>query len=107
MAGSYGKMGAAVLAAKACLSSGAGLLTTWIPACGYEIMQTAVPEAMVRTDDNQFHLTNYPANIDSYQAAGIGPGIGMNDETAGMLERFAPELPQTHRPGCGCTQYNW
>jgi hydroxyethylthiazole kinase-like uncharacterized protein yjeF len=92
MAGSYGKMGAAVLAAKACLTSGAGLLSTWIPACGYEIMQTALPEAMVRTDDEEFHITNYPADLDMFQAAGIGPGIGMNDETATMLTALLPNF---------------
>ncbi len=50
LAGSYGKIGAAVLAAKACLRSGAGLLTAHLPSCGYNIMQTAVPEAMVLAD---------------------------------------------------------
>ena len=43
-------MGAAVLAAKACLRSGTGLLTCHVPACGVEILQTAVPEAMVDAD---------------------------------------------------------
>ena len=40
VAGSYGKIGAAVLSAKACLRSGAGLLTCHIPKCGYDILQT-------------------------------------------------------------------
>jgi len=63
LAGSYGKIGAAVLAAKACLSAGAGLLTTRLPACGYEIMQTSLPESMVSVDEDQFHLTSYPTNL--------------------------------------------
>jgi len=88
LAGSYGKMGAAMLAAKACLASGAGLLTTWLPACGYEIMQTGLPEAMVRTDDEEFHITTYPSKAEVYQAAGIGPGIGMHEETINMLGGF-------------------
>ena len=49
VAGSYGKMGAAVLAARACLRAGVGLLTVHTPRCGVEILQTAVPEAMVMT----------------------------------------------------------
>ena len=53
LAGSYGKIGAAMLAAKACLCAGAGLLTSHLPSCGYEIMQTAVPEAMVQIDDGR------------------------------------------------------
>ena len=47
VAGSYGKIGAAVLAAKACMHSGIGLLTCYLPKCGFEIMQTSLPEAMV------------------------------------------------------------
>jgi ADP-dependent NAD(P)H-hydrate dehydratase / NAD(P)H-hydrate epimerase len=88
LAGSYGKIGAAVLAAKACLAAGSGLLTSWLPACGYEIMQIALPEAMVRTDENEFHLTTFPSDLDIFQVAGLGPGIGTHEETAYMVERF-------------------
>jgi ADP-dependent NAD(P)H-hydrate dehydratase / NAD(P)H-hydrate epimerase len=88
LAGSYGKIGAAVLASKACLSAGAGLLTSHLPACGYEIMQVSIPEAMVSIDDDEFHLTTFPVNLEIYQAAGFGPGIGMNNETAYMLKNF-------------------
>jgi ADP-dependent NAD(P)H-hydrate dehydratase / NAD(P)H-hydrate epimerase len=88
MAGSFGKMGAAILAAKACLATGAGLLTTWLPACGYEIMQTTLPEAMVQVDEDEFHLTTFPSNLESYQSAGLGPGIGTHHETTDMMKRF-------------------
>jgi NAD(P)H-hydrate epimerase len=93
IAGSYGKMGAAVLAAKACLRSGAGLLTCHIPKCGYEILQTAVPEAMVMTDFNSSFVTKidpdcYRADTAKYDAAGIGPGIGTASETRIMLKDF-------------------
>jgi len=88
LAGSYGKMGAAILAAKACLSAGVGLLTSCFPFCGYDIMQTAVPEAMAITDENEFHLSTIPANLDIYQAAGLGPGIGTDNETAEMVMNF-------------------
>jgi NAD(P)H-hydrate epimerase len=88
LAGSYGKMGAAVLAAKSCLSAGAGLLTSHIPSCGYGIMQTSVPEAMVTVDENAFHLTGFPINMDIYQAAGLGPGIGTEDDTVLMVRHF-------------------
>ena len=43
MAGSYGKMGAAVLASKACLRSGTGVLTVACTKIGTEIMQNSVP----------------------------------------------------------------
>ena len=88
LAGSYGKMGAAILAAKACLSAGVGLITCYFASCGYDIMQTSVPEAMAIVDDNEFHLTAFPANLDLYQSAGLGPGIGTVDETAYMVRNF-------------------
>ncbi len=88
VAGSYGKIGAALIASKACLAAGAGLLSTWLPSCGYEIIQTALPEAMVHTDDNEFHVTAFPSNLDIFHAAGLGPGIGTQDETAYMLKKF-------------------
>jgi hydroxyethylthiazole kinase-like uncharacterized protein yjeF len=94
LAGGYGKIGAALLAAKACLASGVGLLTAWIPACGYNIMQTSVPEAMVRTDDNEFHLTAFPSKLDSFHALGIGPGIGTHDETVYMLQTLLTSFHQ-------------
>lgn len=88
LSGSYGKMGAAVLASKACLSAGAGLLTSYLPSCGYEIMQVSLPEAMVISDENEWCLTNCPANLDIFQAAGLGPGIGTHQETVTMVRNF-------------------
>jgi len=70
IAGSYGKMGAAVLAAKACLRSGCGLLSTYVPPEGNDIMQISVPEAMVESDIKDGN---------KYSAIGIGPGIGTDD----------------------------
>ena len=75
IAGSYGKMGAAILAAKACLRSGVGLLTVHVPKCGYTIMQTSVPEAMVEVDEEieEFSGTK---ETGAYNVIGVGPGIG-------------------------------
>jgi len=85
IAGSYGKIGAAVLSAKACMRSGIGLLSCHIPKCGYDIMQTSVPEAMVMTDFNSSFITNIEDDISKYKAIGIGPGIGTASETKKML----------------------
>lgn len=85
VAGSYGKMGAALLAARACIRSGAGLLTCYIPRCGYSIMQTGIPEAMVITDSEEHHLTQLPAGIENYDAIAIGPGIGTSDATQKLM----------------------
>jgi ADP-dependent NAD(P)H-hydrate dehydratase / NAD(P)H-hydrate epimerase len=95
MGGSYGKMGAAVLLSKACLRSGAGLVTVHIPQCGYNILQTSVPEAMAETDINQFHLSQLPKEMNRYAAIGIGPGIGLHEETANVL---AEVLKQSQQP---------
>jgi NAD(P)H-hydrate epimerase len=81
IAGSYGKIGAAVLSAKACLRSGTGLLTCFIPKCGYEILQTTVPEAMVMTDVNSSIITKIDDDILKYDSIGIGPGLGTASET--------------------------
>ena len=80
VAGSYGKMGAAVLAARACLRSGVGLLTVHVPAKGVDIMQTAVPEAMVSIDSNDTHWTMQfrPEDLARYDAIAVGPGLGTN-----------------------------
>mgnify|MGYP000599987924 CR=1 FL=1 len=73
VAGSYGKIGAAVLAAKACMRSGVGLLNCHIPRCGYDILQISVPEAMVMTDINASFNTkvdpdNYRDDLTVYEA---------------------------------------
>jgi len=74
-AGSYGKMGAAILAARAALRTGAGLITCHIPAKGYHIMQMAVPEAMVETDQSDMLVSEIP-DPGRFDAVAIGPGTG-------------------------------
>lgn len=84
VAGSYGKMGAAILAARACLRSGVGLLTVHVPRRGMDIMQTAVPEAMVSIDSNDTHWTDrlQPSDMARYDAIAVGPGLGMDSTDA-------------------------
>ena len=84
IAGSWGKMGAAVLAGKACLRSGAGLLTAHIPQSGNAIMQISLPEAMTSTDKDEFLFSRAP-ELDGYDAIATGPGIGTGEITAGAL----------------------
>jgi len=88
LAGSYGKMGAAVLAAKACLRSGAGLVTCHIPKCGYDILQCSVPEVMVLTDFSSSICTKLEDDLSQYQTIGIGPGIGTASETKNLLREI-------------------
>jgi len=87
IAGSYGKMGAAVLSSKACLKTGCGLVTTFVPRCGYEIVQTTNPEVMVLTDENDKFASNIAFDIKP-QAIAIGPGWGQEIETQNAFHRF-------------------
>lgn len=82
--GSYGKMGAAILSANACLRSGVGLLTLHVPKCGYDIMQVAVPEAMVSVDmdEQSFSRVEVPLR---FETIGIGSGIGTRNRTRHAL----------------------
>lgn len=87
LAGSFGKIGAALLAARACLRSGVGLLTVQVPGCGYGILQTAVPEAMCLTDPDEHAHTTLP-DLAPYQAIGVGPGLGKDEKTKAFLEEL-------------------
>ena len=88
-------MGAAVLAAKACLRSGVGLLTCHLPKCGYDIMQVSAPEAMVMTDDNDCIVAQLPNEIEKYSVIGIGPGIGISNETQNLISFICRRYKKT------------
>jgi len=90
LAGSAGKIGAAVLAAKGCLRSGAGLLTVHLPSRGETAMTVALPEAMTDADKNADYITELP-DISRYNAIAIGPGIGKDKETKAVLEGLLAE----------------
>ena len=72
IAGNTGRMGAAVIAAKACLRSGVGLLTVNVPQDERLILQTIIPEAMLS------FRANTDCDLNTFSALGIGPAIGMN-----------------------------
>ena len=92
--GSYGKVGAAVLAAKAAIRSGAGLLTVHSPNCAYNILQSSVPEAMVISDEHEHFITSNYVSDANYRAVGVGCGIGTNPLTVKALsEMFTPSQP--------------
>jgi len=93
--GSYGKIGAPILSGKATLRSGAGLLTLLLPKCGYQIAQTALPEAMVLPSSQEEELA--PTDIPfSPSAIGIGVGMGTSAYAQGTLAallRTFPNIP--------------
>lgn len=94
ISGSYGKMGASVLASKACLRSGVGLLTTHIPRLGYQIIQSSIPEAMTSIDNSDLMFSNIE-KVEIYSSIGIGPGIGTKNNTRKGLKNL---IEKTHNP---------
>ncbi|RTZ04571.1 NAD(P)H-hydrate dehydratase [Flavobacterium bomense] len=85
--GSYGKIGAVSLSSKAALKTGCGLVTVFIPKCGYDILQISIPEVMVLTDNQEKSISNITFDI-TPQAIGIGPGLGQAVETQNALHQF-------------------
>jgi NAD(P)H-hydrate epimerase len=100
IAGSYGKMGAAVLSARACLHSGVGLLTCHVPQCGYQIIQISTPSAMCITDPEDSHSSHFHEGLSpaqgarQYKTIGIGPGLGTAPGTARALEQLLAQYRQ-------------
>ena len=73
--GGYGKIGAAILAAKGCIRSGTGLVTIHVPRFAYPSIQTGIPEIMIETDEDQYMFSGVK-DLDPYQAIGAGCGLG-------------------------------
>lgn len=84
VSGSRGMAGASVLAARAAMRSGLGLLTVHLPACNNTIVQTAVPEAMTSIDENEYYFSVSP-DAARYTAVAVGPGLGRCEATAAAL----------------------
>jgi len=87
IAGSRGKMGACILAARAVLRSGVGLLTLHVPNGGNNIVQGAVPEAMTSIDPDENCFSAVPTLM-NVQAIGVGSGIGKEIATVKALEQL-------------------
>ncbi|MBD5210189.1 MAG: NAD(P)H-hydrate dehydratase [Bacteroidales bacterium] len=86
-AGSYGMMGAAVMATRGALRSGVGKVTVETPKCGYPIIQSTVPEALYSANQGEMYIDRMrPAH--QYSAVAAGPGIGTNDPTLRALEEL-------------------
>ena len=79
IAGSPGHMGAAVIAARACLRSGTGLLTVNVPHSERFILQLSIPEAMIVIREN------IQEDLTIFSAAAIGPGIGTDKVSKEMV----------------------
>ncbi len=87
VAGSRGMTGAAILAARAALRTGLGKLTTHIPHTCLDIMQVCVPEAVIQIDIDDDIITS-AIDASTYQAIGIGPGLGQHRHTSAALRSY-------------------
>ncbi len=94
VAGSFGKTGAAVLASKACIRSGSGLLSIHIPQFSYSIMQSCVPEAMLVIDETE-QIYCQKDHLEPYSVIGAGPGIGQKKS---MKEALHSLIKNTETP---------
>lgn len=86
-AGSYGMLGAAVLATRAATRSGCGKVTCHGPRCGFYVMQNSVPSAMFVTDGGDVDIKSFE-NPNDCRGVAIGPGIGRSEDTIRGLEVF-------------------
>ena len=80
--GSKNMMGAAILCAKACLRSGAGLVTVFTEDSTQPVIQTALPEAITSTD-NDFETLSQKKS-----AIGIGPGLALSVANKDLLQHI-------------------
>ena len=80
IAGSYCMAGAAVLAARACLRSGAGKVTVNSPKRNVPVLQASVPEAIVQVGSEET-LFAEAVDTEDFNALGIGPGLGQSEQT--------------------------
>jgi len=87
--GSFGKIGAVVLASRAAIRVGSGLVSTYIPKCGYDILQSSNPEVMVEVDaEDHIEFFNYKTKP---TVIGIGMGMGTTDKTSKGFGEFLGE----------------
>lgn len=85
--GSIGLMGAAVLAVRACLRSGAGKVTAYTASIGYDILQISAPEAMTKIAGENL-ISSVDDDIQKFDALGIGPGLGIYTSHKPLLEKI-------------------
>lgn len=94
IAGSYGMLGAAVLASKGCLRIGAGLVKVYVPESGFFVLQNDLPEVIVMTDPHPELITVIP-DLEEFTAIGVGPGLTEKPE---VQQAFSELLKKASKP---------
>ena len=86
VAGSFGMAGASIFCAKACMKAGAGKVTIHTPKMNNDILQIAVPEAILSHDLDDDIITG-SIETGSFNALVIGPGIGKSETAIELVKR--------------------
>ena len=98
VAGSYGKAGACILASKACMRAGCGLLTVHIPERICDVIQASFPEAMADVDEDAYCFSSAIKNLDRYTCIAVGPGIGTSGKTKTALINLLKTNSELNEP---------
>jgi len=96
--GSYGSIGAVVLASRAALKSGCGLVSSYVPQCGYQIVQSNVPEALVKTDSADRVISRFAPELLKAKSVAVGMGMGTAQESQEALHQFLKDLDKLDHP---------
>ena len=81
--------GAAILAGKAALRAGAGLVKIVTPECNRTIIQTALPEALLMTYEETDDPASTAKEICRFaDCIAIGPGLGQSEFAALLLKKI-------------------
>ncbi len=91
--GSYGKIGSISLTATATLRTGAGMVTIYAPKCGYEILQTVLPEAMVLADGGEKELESINFDMEP-KVICFGMGAGTSEKTVKSYGSLLKKIKQ-------------
>lgn len=103
VSGQKGMAGASILSARAAFRSGVGKVSIHIPRQLCDILQIAVPEALVILDKvSDVHWGDL-VDLKPYQACVIGPGIGIHEETHFALGSCLQIMQQSGSLDRGCT----
>ena len=99
IAGSVGKTGAAALAAKAALRTGAGLVTVATPMSVNDVLEAKLLEAMTaampETKDRTLALSGLEDLVsfaNTRTATAIGPGLSTHPETVELVRALVPRI---------------
>ncbi len=94
LGGSIGFSGAVILASKACLRCGSGLVTAIIPQEINEIFEASLPEAMSHPFNIKrfYDLEDLLKFINSKSAILIGPGLGTSNDATNFLYELLEKL---------------